>query len=131
MIQANKTNLVQNSIRRLIASQALFAQMLMRLSQTFHFGEPSVQRHSRMIWVLGKIQISCTSQLFLNNKRLLQQLQKNKIKILKSPKETNTKNNKNHTLNLRAKNLFLISKKFPLPTSILNGSLIIAKRMSP
>ena len=30
------------------------------------------------------------------------------------------------SLNLRARNLFLISRKFPLPTSILKGSLMIA-----
>ena len=34
------------------------------------------------------------------------------------------------SLNLRAKNLFLISRKFPFPTSILKGSLMMQKRPS-
>jgi hypothetical protein len=38
--------------------------------------------------------------------------------------------NDNTTLNLLARNLFFISRKLPLPTSILKGSLMMANRMS-
>jgi hypothetical protein len=43
---------------------------------------------------------------------------------------TEEDDNDNHTLNLLARNLFFISRKLPLPTSILKGSLMMANRMS-
>lgn len=68
------TDLVQNSVGRLVASQTLLAQVLMGLGQTLDFSKPRVQRHSRMVGVLCQVQVSCSSQLFFDDQGLFQQL---------------------------------------------------------
>jgi len=60
------TYLVEHRIRRFVASQAFFAEMLMRLGKAFDFRKPSVERHGRMVGILRQVQIGGSPQLFLN-----------------------------------------------------------------
>ena len=49
--------------------------MLVALSECLQFSKPGIESHSWMIRILSEIQICCSSQLLLDNKSLLQQLQ--------------------------------------------------------
>ncbi len=78
VFESGRQTFVQHSIRRLVAGQRLFGQVLVRLCQTFHFSEACVESHGWVTGVLGHVQVSCPPQLLLNHQSLLQQLQREK-----------------------------------------------------
>lgn len=92
-------NLVQNRISRLVPSQTLFGEVLVRFGQALHLkrevkernyfeivkafswasfsylGETRVECHGRMIGILGQVQVSSTSELLLDDQSLFQELE--------------------------------------------------------
>lgn len=65
---------VQHRVGRLVPRQRLLGQVLVRLGQTFHLCEASVERHGRVAGVLRHVQVSRPPQLLLDHQCLLQQL---------------------------------------------------------
>lgn len=51
---------VQNCVGRLVSRHRLLAEVLVRLCQTLHLAEASVEGHRGMGWVLGHVQVSCS-----------------------------------------------------------------------
>lgn len=66
---------VQDSVGWLVARQRLLAEVLVRLGQTLHLGEASVERHGRVAGVLGHVQVGRPPQLLFDHKCLFQQLE--------------------------------------------------------
>lgn len=65
---------VQDGVGGLVSRQTLLAQVLVRLRQTLHLAEALVERHGRVVAVLGNSQVRSSSQLLLYDQGLLQQL---------------------------------------------------------
>lgn len=107
---------MQHSIGGLVPGERLFGQVLVRLCQTFHLCEASVERHGRVAGLLRHIQVSRPPQLLLYHQCLLQQLQRRldmintlvlkycRLTEIFLPIETQI------ALKRRAKNLFFISR---------------------
>ena len=65
---------MQDGVGGLISRQTLLAQVLVRFRQTLHLAEALVERHGRVVSVLGNSQVRSSSQLFFDDQGLLEQL---------------------------------------------------------
>lgn len=59
--------LVQHSVSRLVASQRLLAEVLVRFREALHLSEACVQRHGGVVRVLSQVQVRSAAELFLDH----------------------------------------------------------------
>lgn len=128
---------MQDGVGRLVPGHGLLAEMLVGLGQTLHLAEAGVECHRGVGGVLRHVEVGGTTQLLLDHQRLLQQLQGRSEGSTLNERDASiilvckyivehVRSASIRTLNLLARNLFLISRKLPRFISPLKGSLRMA-----